>query len=103
MEENFLFLLQSAKHIKSGDYTDDDIDFISELVLTIDDEILIGYNTTCSINSLGNDLEFFDTVVKFLLQYYEETEQYEKCELLQNKLNESMGIKNQGPIKKPNQ
>jgi hypothetical protein len=52
---------------------------------------------------LGNDLEFFDTVVKFLLQYYEETEEYEKCELLQNKLNESMGIKNQGPIKKPNQ
>ena len=95
MEENFLFLLQSAKHIKSGTYTDEDIDFITELVLSIDNEILIDYNSTCSIGSLGNDLEFFNTIVKFLLQYHEETEEYEKCELLQNKLTESADIKNQ--------
>jgi uncharacterized protein related to proFAR isomerase len=95
MEENFLFLLQSAKHIKSGNYADDDIDFITELVLTIDNEILIEYNSTSSITSLGNDLEFFNKIVNFLLRYYEETEEYEKCELLQNKLTESTDIKNQ--------
>jgi hypothetical protein len=95
MEENFLFLLQSVKHIKSGKYTDDDVDFISELVLTIDNEILIDYNNTISVSSLGNDLEFYNAIIKFLLQYYEETEEYEKCELLQNKLTESTDIKNQ--------
>lgn len=95
MEENFLFLLQSVKHIKSGDYTNEDVDFINDLVLTIDNETLIEYNNTCSISSLGNDLMVYDKILKFLIEYYEGTEEYEKCELLQNKLKESADIKNQ--------
>lgn len=94
MEENFLFLLQSVKHIKSGEYTNEDVDFINDLVLTIDNDTLIEYNNTCSISSLGNDLMFYDKVVKFLIEYYEGTEEYEKCEELKNKLSESMDIKN---------
>jgi hypothetical protein len=94
MEENFLFLLQSVKHIKSGSYTNDDIDFIFDLILTIDNETLIGYNNKCSISSLGNDLEFYNKILRFLIQYYEETEEYEKCKNLKNKLEESMDIKN---------
>lgn len=94
MEENFLFLLQSIKHIKSGKHTHEDIDFINDLVLTIDNEILIEYNNKCSIGSLGNDLIFYNKILKFLIKYYEGTEEYEKCERLKNKLLESSDIKN---------
>jgi hypothetical protein len=94
MEENFLFLLHSIKHVKSGNYTHEDIDFINNLVLSIDNQTLIGYNNTYSIGSLGNDLIFFNKTLKFLIEYYEGTEEYEKCEKLKNKLTESLDIKN---------
>jgi hypothetical protein len=93
MEENFLFLLQSAKLIKSGDYNQDDIDFINELVLSIDNDLLIDYNSNITISSLGNDLDFYIKVVKFLIKYFEDEENYESCFFLKKKLDESLDIK----------
>jgi len=51
MEENFLFLLQTAKLIKGGNYDESDVDFINELVLSIDNDLLIDYNSTSTIKS----------------------------------------------------
>lgn len=93
MEENFLFLLQSAKLIKSGDYNQDDIDFINELVLSIDNDLLIDYNSNITISSLGNDLDFYIKVVNFLIKYFEDEENYESCFFLKKKLDESLDIK----------
>jgi hypothetical protein len=93
MEENFLFLLQTAKTIKSGNYDDDDVEFLNELALTIDNFILIDYNNTVTIKSLGNDLDFFIGVIRFLIKYYEREENYENCFLLKQKLDESINIK----------
>jgi hypothetical protein len=98
MEENFLFLLQTAKLIKSGNYDDDDIDFINELVLSIDNDLLIDYNNTTTIKSLGNDLDFYNKVVKFLISYFEDNEEYEKCYFLKKKLDESIDIKSKNYI-----
>ena len=93
MEENFLFLLQSTKLIKSGDYNQDDIDFINELVLSIDNDLLIDYNSNITISSLGNDLDFYIKVVNFLIKYFEDEENYESCFFLKKKLDESLDIK----------
>ncbi len=93
MEENFLFLLQTAKLIKSGNYDESDVDFINELVLSIDNDLLIDYNSTSTIKSLGNDLDFYIKIVQFLLNYFEDTEEYEKCFFLKRKLDESYDIK----------
>lgn len=93
MEENFLFLLQSAKLIKSGQYNDKDIEFINELVLSIDKSLLNDYNKSTSLVILGNDLDFYIKILKFLIKYFESIEDYEKCEVLKNKLDESNKIK----------
>ncbi len=93
MEENFLFLLQTAKLIKSGNYDESDVDFINELVLSIDNDLLIDYNSTSTIKSLGNDLDFYIKIVQFLLNYFEDTEEYEKCFFLKKKLDGSYDIK----------
>lgn len=93
MEENFLFLLQSAKLIKSGQYNDKDIEFINELVLSIDKSLLNGYNRSTSLVILGNDLDFYIKILNFLIKYFEDVENYEKCEVLKNKLDESNKIK----------
>lgn len=93
MEENFLFLLQTAKLIKSGNYDDTDIDFINELVLSVDYDLLIDYNSTSTIKSLGNDLDFYIKIVEFLIGYFEDTEEYERCFFLKKKLDESIDIK----------
>lgn len=93
MEENFLFLLQTAKLVRSGNYNDNDIDFMNELVLSIDNNLLIDYNNTTTIKSLGNDLDFYNKIIKFLITYFEDTEEYEKCYFLKKKLDESIDIK----------
>jgi len=93
MEENFLFLLQSAKLIKSGHYNEKDIEFINELVLSIDNNILNGYNKSTSLIILGNDLDFYIKLLNFLIKHYESVEDYEKCQILKNKLDESLKIK----------
>lgn len=93
MEENFLFLLQTAKLIKSGNYDENDVDFMNELVLSIDYNLLIDYNSTSTIKSLGNDLDFYIKIVEFLISYFEDNEEYEKCYFLKIKLDESNDIK----------
>lgn len=93
MEENFLFLLQTAKLVKSGNYDETDIDFFNELVLSIDNDLLIDYNSTSTIKSLGNDLDFYIKIVEFLISYFEDTEEYERCFFLKKKLDESIDIK----------
>jgi hypothetical protein len=93
MEENFLFLLQTAKLIKSGNYDEGDIDFINELVLSVDNDLLIDYNSTTTIKSLGNDLDFYIKIVEFLIGYFEDTEEYERCFFLKKKLDTSIDIK----------
>lgn len=93
MEENFLFLLQTAKLIKSGNYDDTDVDFINELVLSIDNDLLIDYNSNSTIKSLGNDLDFYIKIVEFLISYFEDTEEYERCFFLKKKLDASIDIK----------
>lgn len=93
MKDNFLFILQSAKLIKSGNYNYKDIEFINKLVLSIDNKILNDYNKSTSLIILGNDLDFYISVLNFLIKHYENIEDYENCQILKNKLDESLIIK----------
>lgn len=92
MEDNFEFLLHSARLIQLGRYDDDDINFVHDLVLSIDNDLLIFYYNHSTIPQLGNDLRIYVKIVKFLLDYFENTEEYEKCILLRNKLNQTTHI-----------
>ena len=99
MEDNFGFLLHSARLIQLGRYDEDDIHFVNDLVLSIDNDLLIFYNNHCTIPKLGNDLKIYVKIVRFLIKYYEETEQYEKCIQLTDKLNQTTQIiENQNQI-----
>ena len=92
MEDNFEFLLHSARLIQLGRYDDDDINFVYELVLSIDNDLLIFYNNNSTIPQLGNDLKIYTKIVKFLLEFFENTEEYEKCVHLKTKLNQTTQI-----------
>lgn len=92
MEDNFEFLLHSARLIQLGRYDEDDVNFVNELVLSIDNDLLIFYNNNSTIPQLGNDLKIYIKIIKFLMNYYEDTEEYEKCIELRNKLNQTHAI-----------
>ena len=89
MEDTFEFLLHSARLIQLGRYNDEDVNFIHELVLSVDNDLLIFYNNNSTIPKLGNDLKIYKKIVQFLIEYFEETEEYEKCIELTDKLNQT--------------
>ena len=89
MEDTFEFLLHSARLIQLGRYNDEDVNFINELVLSVDNDLLIFYNNHSTIPKLGNDLKIYKKIIQFLIDYFEETEEYEKCIELSNKLNQT--------------
>ena len=43
------------------------------------------YYSTCTILSYENDLELFVEILDAMLKIMEENEEYEKCQVLQNK------------------
>ncbi len=95
MESNFMYLIQSTRLIKSGKYNDGDINFIYELLISIDYDILILYYKTSTLIEYINDLELYIQLVNFVITYFEEKEEYEKCLVLNKKIIESKDIKSQ--------
>jgi hypothetical protein len=64
----------------------------------IDNEILIDYNNTCTVLSYDNDLELYIEIIDSLILVFEEREEYEKCEKLKNKKDDSIEIINANTI-----
>jgi hypothetical protein len=58
----------------------------------IDNEILNDYNNTCTIISYDSDLQLYIEILDELIRIFEEREEYEKCEILKNKKEESLII-----------
>jgi hypothetical protein len=92
MDETFAYLLQSARLISSNRHTKDDIDFINDLLLSLDNETLIGYSNTKTINTINCDYDLFIKLCRFIIHYYEDNEEYEKCNKLKNRIIESEDI-----------
>jgi hypothetical protein len=67
-------------------------------MINIDNDILNDYNNTCTILSYDNDLELYIEIIDSLIQIFEDREEYEKCELLLFKRDESLEIMNSKTI-----
>ena len=92
MEKSFSFLLQATRVLHIGNYDDEELKMIYGFVISLDNDILNGYNNTCTLLTYYNDLELYVEIVEALIDIYEKNEEYEKCILLKNKKEESIKI-----------
>jgi hypothetical protein len=75
-----------------NNYDEDELIMIFNFMTAIDNEILNDYNNTCTIISYDNDLQLYIEILDELINIFEEREEYEKCEILKIKKEESLII-----------
>lgn len=88
------FLLQATRVLHVDNYDEDELEMVYHFMINLDNEILNDYNNTCTIISYDNDLQLYVEIVDRLISIYEEKEEYEKCEVLKNKKEDSVTIMN---------
>ena len=98
MDMSVNFLLQATRVLHVDNYDDEDLTMIYNFMINIDNDILNDYNNTCTILSYDNDLELYVEIIDSLIQIFEDREEYEKCELLLFKRDESSEIMNSKTI-----
>ena len=98
MDMSVNFLLQATRVLHVDNYDNDDLTMIYNFMINIDNDILNDYNNTCTILSYDNDLELYVEIIDSLIQIFEDREEYEKCELLLFKRDESLEIMNSKTI-----
>ena len=89
---NLNFLLQAIRVLSVNNYDEDELIMIFNFMTAIDNEILNDYNNTCTIISYDNDLQLYIEILDELINIFEEREEYEKCEILKIKKEESLII-----------
>jgi hypothetical protein len=92
------FLLQSTRVLHNDNYDEDELEMITNFMVAVDNEILNEYNNTCTIISYDNDLQLYIEILDELIRVFEDREEYEKCELLKNKKDDSLEIINNTKI-----
>lgn len=91
-EMSFNFLIQATRVLHKGNYDESELEMVFGFIIGVDNEILNDYNNTCTILSYDNDLQLYLEIVDSLIKIYEEKEEYEKCEILMNKKEQSLII-----------
>jgi hypothetical protein len=86
------FLLQSLKLLHNGNYNETELKMIYEYLKNLDNIVLIEYFNTNSVIQYNNDLEFCIEIMDRMIKVLEEKEEYEKCQVLLNKKEESLDI-----------
>jgi hypothetical protein len=86
------FLLQAIKIIHIGNYNDTDIRMIYDYLRNLDNVVLNDYFSSYSVLQYNNDLEFCIEVIDKMIKVLEDKEEYEKCQVLLNKKEESLDI-----------
>jgi hypothetical protein len=86
------FLLQATRVLSFNNYDEDELKMVYDFMISIDNEILNDYNMSCSIMIYNNDLELYVEVLDALINIFEDREEYEKCQLLIDKKEESLII-----------
>jgi hypothetical protein len=92
MDMTINFLLQATRVLHVGNYDEDELSMITNFMVAVDNDILNGYYSTCTLLTYYNDLELYIEIVESLIYIYEENEEYEKCIILKNKKEESIKI-----------
>lgn len=86
------FLLQAVRIIHIGNYDDTEIRMIYDFLRNLDNVSLNEYFNTYSVLQYNNDLEFCIEVIDKMITVLEGREEYEKCQVLLNKKEESLDI-----------
>jgi hypothetical protein len=89
---SFNFLLQATRILHVGNYDEDELVMIYNYLIALDNDILNDYNNTCTILSYDNDLILYMEILDTAITIFEEREEYEKCQLLKDKKEESINI-----------
>jgi len=88
------FLLQATRIIHNGNYDDTEIRMIYDYLRNLDYSVLIDYFSTYTVLRYNNDLELCVEVIDNMIAILEKEEEYEKCQVLLNKKEESSDIMN---------
>ena len=91
------FLLQATKVLHTQ-YDDMELDLITNFILGVDEETLDEFNSTCTFTSYDCDLDLYIEIINVLIKIFEETEFYEVCEMLKNKKDDAIIIKDKKTI-----
>jgi len=89
---SFNFLLQATRILHVGNYDEDELVMIYNYLIALDNDILNDYHNTCTILSYDNDLILYMEILDTAITIFEEREEYEKCQLLKVKKEESINI-----------
>ena len=89
---NINFLLQALRILHAGIYDDTEIRMIYDYLRGLDQEMLTMFSESRSIISYENDLHFCIEIINIMLYILETNEEYEKCQILKDKKDESMDI-----------
>ena len=92
------FLVQTTRILYVGEIEDEELNMIYNFLISIDNDVLNDYNNTCTILTYNNDLELYIEVLEAAIRIFENTEEYEKCNKLKIKLDESKIIINKTTI-----
>jgi hypothetical protein len=65
---------------------------VYDYIRRLDNETLIVYLNTCTVISYDNDLEFFIEIIDGLISILEKREEYEKCDKLFKRKQQSLEI-----------
>lgn len=86
------FLLQATRILHVGNYDEDELRMVYDYIIELDNVILIEYLNTSSILSYSNDLELYIEILEVLTSIFEEREEYEKCNVLKIKKEQSIEL-----------
>jgi hypothetical protein len=86
------FLLQATRILHVGNYDEDELRMIYDFTTQLDNVVLNEYLNNTTILSYNNDLELYVEILQSLINIFEEREEYEKCNLLKIKIDESIKL-----------
>ena len=86
------FLLQATRILHVGNYDEDELRMIYDFTTQLDNVVLNEYLNNTTILSYNNDLELYVEILQSLINIFEEREEYEKCEMLKHKKDDSIEI-----------
>jgi hypothetical protein len=94
MEISFNFIIQATSVLDTEEHNDEDLNLIYKFLLTLDNDTLNDYNNRQTLIGYKNDLELYFDILNSLMKIYELSEEYEKCQTLLIKKNNTIKLTN---------
>jgi hypothetical protein len=89
---NLYFIMQVIRLFQSKNFTENELRMAYDYLITIDNDVLNLY-----INSV-EDIEVYTIALNLILDIYIKREEYEKCNMIKNKIDSANNIINENVI-----